>query len=172
MKTGLERIGGITLIVLIAAIAYAIHILIKAGTTAGNDGKPAIEHGTTGDVPVSVLRYPECTEQDEAEGNCALRETVPCYTGEKIKKFLNEKNAEAPHSLILTGATNNENRMEFYESDEEGGPFFILSIGTDKTGEKEACLIAAGKGLAWGPPLPNESAEPVTDMASELDAEE
>jgi len=162
MKTGLERIGGIMLIVVIASVAYATHMFVKAGTNAGDKEKPAIEHGTTGDVPVSVLHYPECTEQDKAEGNCALKETVPCYAGEKIKKFLDDKNAETRYSLMLTGATSNGNRMELYESDEPGGKFFILSAGTDKAGTDEACVIASGTALGWGPPLSDKPAGPAS----------
>lgn len=172
MKTGLERIGGIMLIVVIATVAYATHMFIRAKVSPNGKDKPAIEHGTTGDVPVSVLHYPECTEQDKAEGNCALRETVPCYAGEKIKKFFNEKNAETPYSLLLTGTSDNGSHMELYETDEPGGKFFILSVGMDRAGTDEVCVIASGTTLKWGPPLPDETGKPAADMASEPDAEE
>lgn len=169
MKTGLERIGGVMLIVVIATIAYATHMFVRSGISSNDKDKTPIEHGTTGDVPISLLHYPECTEQDKAEGNCALKETVPCYAGEKIKKFLDEKNAGTPYSLMLTGTSDNGNRMELYETDEPGGKFFILSVGTDKTGTDEACVIASGTAVMWGPPLPDA---PKPDMTSEPAAEE
>ena len=137
MKTGLERIGAILVLVLVGAAAALVFYLGFRPASAPDPEK----------LEKSVLTYSACSEDESGKEICATPETIPCLVEDQYEEFLTRKRRESDMRLVLTAHLDDGRKMEIYRAGD--ADFIAMMIGPDKMGMTEACQIAAGKALKW-----------------------
>jgi hypothetical protein len=165
MKTGLERIGTILSVALLAAIlAVALHIARKPPPPPLPEKAQKEQQG--------ILHYRACKDENGKPADCNTRESIPCFVGDAYAHFLNVESAPRRFTLAAKADLDTGEKLEIYRSQADNG-FLGFVIGPDRSGAQEACEVSSGKNLSWTDNAPNPAAAvpaPVAQAPAEAPA--